>query len=125
MAGLLDIRITAVGPDFIMGDMPVDKRTLQPMGLLHGGASITLAETLGSIASWTLVRGEAGARVAGIEVSGSHVKAARSGRVTGICRPLKLGRTLHFWRIDISDEAGDLCCSARLTVSVSRRPEQG
>jgi 1,4-dihydroxy-2-naphthoyl-CoA hydrolase len=122
MAGQLDIRITSVGPDFIVGDMPVDERTRQPMGLLHGGASIVLAETLGSIASWTLVMGEAGARVAGIEVSGSHLKAVRSGRVTGVCRPLKLGRTLHFWRIDITDADGDPCCSARLTVSVSRKP---
>jgi 1,4-dihydroxy-2-naphthoyl-CoA hydrolase len=119
LAGLLGIRITAIGPGFVVGDMPVDERTRQPFGLLHGGASIVLAEELGSISSWLLVKAIPGARVAGIEVSGSHVKAARGGRVTGVCRPVKIGRTLHFWRIDVLDETGDVCCSARLTVSIS------
>jgi 1,4-dihydroxy-2-naphthoyl-CoA hydrolase len=116
---LLGIRLTAVGPDFICGEMPVDERTRQPFGLLHGGASIVLAETLGSFASHLICGDEPGARVAGIEVSGSHVRAVRSGFVTGIARPVHLGRSLHFWRIDVRDQAGKLCCAANLTVKVS------
>ena len=114
----LGIRITAVGPDFICGDMPVDDRTRQPFGILHGGASIVLAETLGSWASYLLTADRPGARVAGIEVSGSHLRAVRSGRVAGVARPLHLGRSLHFWDIDIRDQDGNLSCSARLTVKI-------
>jgi len=115
---VLGIRITAVGPDFICGEMPVDERTQQPFGILHGGASIVLAETLGSLASFLVVCDDPAARVAGIEVSGSHVWSVRSGTVTGVARPLRLGRSLHFWRIDVRDQAGNLVCSAKLTVSV-------
>jgi 1,4-dihydroxy-2-naphthoyl-CoA hydrolase len=114
----LGIRITALGPDFISGDMPVDERTRQPFGILHGGASIVLAETLGSWASFLLMADHPGARVAGIEVNGSHLRAVRSGRVTGVARPLHLGRSLHFWDIDIRDADGNLSCSARLTVKI-------
>ena len=121
--GVLGIRITAVGPDFVCGEMPVDSRTHQPFGLLHGGASIVLAESLGSYASYLLVSGSPGARVSGIEVSGSHVWSVRSGKVTGVARPVRLGRSLHFWRIDIRDQENNLCCSAKLTVSV--KPGRG
>ena len=117
---VLGIRITAVGPDFICGEMPVDARTQQPFGILHGGASIVLAETLGSWASYLIASDEPGVRVAGIEVSGSHVWSVSTGRVTGVARPLRLGRSLHFWQIDIRDETGTLCCAAKLTVSVGR-----
>lgn len=117
---VLGIRLTAIGPDFIFGEMPVDERTHQPFGIMHGGASIVLAETLGSWASYLLVQDEAGASVAGIEVSGSHVRSVRSGSVTGVARPVRLGRSLHFWRIDISNQDGDLVCSAKLTVKISR-----
>jgi 1,4-dihydroxy-2-naphthoyl-CoA hydrolase len=122
---LLGIRLTAVGPDFICGEMPVDERTRQPFGILHGGASIVLAETLGSFASHLVCSDEPGARVAGIEVSGSHVRAVRTGVVTGIARPVRLGRSLHFWRIDVRDQAGELCCAAKLTVKVSRAADAG
>jgi 1,4-dihydroxy-2-naphthoyl-CoA hydrolase len=118
--GVLGIRVTAVGPDFICGEMPVDERTQQPFGILHGGASIVLAETLGSWASFLVACDDPQARVAGIEVSGSHVWSARSGFVRGVARPVRLGRSLHFWRIDISDQAGTLVCSAKLTVTVGR-----
>jgi 1,4-dihydroxy-2-naphthoyl-CoA hydrolase len=117
---VLGIRITALGPDFICGEMPVDERTRQPFGILHGGASIVLAESLGSLASFLVVSDDPSARVAGIEVSGSHVRSASSGYVTGVARPLRLGRSLHFWRIDIRDQAGELVCSAKLTVTVGR-----
>jgi len=116
---VLGIRITAVGPDFVCGEMPVDERTRQPFGVLHGGASIVLAETLGSWASYLLTADQPGARVAGIDVSGSHLKSVSSGFVTAVARPLRLGRSLHFWAIDIRDQAGDLSCSARLTVKIS------
>ena len=119
---VLGIRLTAVGPDFVCGEMPVDERTQQPFGILHGGASIVLAETLGSWATWLVCRDDSAARVAGIEVSGSHVRAVRSGTVTGVARPVRLGRSLHFWRIDIRDEDGELCCAAKLTVKVDRGP---
>ena len=117
---VLGIRLTAVGPDFLCGEMPVDERTRQPFGILHGGASIVLAETLGSWASFLVCSDEPGTRVAGIEVSGSHVRAVREGIVRGVARPVRLGRSLHFWRIDLHDGAGRLCCAARLTVKVDR-----
>jgi 1,4-dihydroxy-2-naphthoyl-CoA hydrolase len=117
---VLGIRLSAVGPDFICGEMPVDERTQQSFGILHGGASMVLAETLGSFASFLVCCDDPGARVAGIEVSGSHVWSVRSGTVTGIARPLRLGRSLHFWRIDIHDQDGELCCAAKLTVKVDR-----
>jgi len=117
---VLGIQITAVGPDFICGEMPVDERTQQPFGILHGGASIVLAETLGSLASFLVTRDDPRARVAGIEVSGSHVWSARSGHVIGVARPVRLGRSLHFWGIDIRDPSDNLVCSARLTVTVSQ-----
>jgi 1,4-dihydroxy-2-naphthoyl-CoA hydrolase len=115
---VLGILITAIGPDFVCGEMPVDERTRQPFGLLHGGASIVLAESLGSYASHLVVSDDPTARVSGIEVSGSHVWSTRSGKVTGVARPVRLGRSLHFWQIDIRDQQGTLCCSARLTVKV-------
>ena len=120
LAHWLGITYTAVGPDFIIGEMPVDDRTRQPHGVLHGGASIALAETLGSVASSLLVDYDENIRVLGVEVSGSHVRAVSSGRVIGICKALKLGRTMHFWQIDVRDQEWRLCCAARLTVFVNR-----
>jgi len=118
MSGLLGIRISAIGPDFIIGEMPVDERTRQPFGVLHGGASMVLAESLGSYASVLKMADEPSSRVVGIEISGSHLRSVRSGKVTGVCRAIKPGRNLDFWRIDIHDEKGKLCCAARLTVLV-------
>ena len=118
LAGHIGIQITTVGRDYVAGTMPVDERTVQPFGILHGGASMVLAETLGSVASYLLVSGTQGVQVAGIEVGGSHVRSVRSGHVTGMCRPVRIGRTLHFWQIDIRDGADALCCTARLTVSI-------
>jgi 1,4-dihydroxy-2-naphthoyl-CoA hydrolase len=117
---VLGIRLTAIGPDFVCGEMPVDERTQQPFGILHGGASIVLAETLGSWASYLTISDEPGARVAGIEVSGSHLRTVRSGHVTGIARPIRLGRSLHFWRIDILDDDNEIVCAAKLIVKVDR-----
>ena len=123
MAGQLGIVVTAIGPASIRATMPVDQRTRQPLGLLHGGASVALAETLGSVASWLLVSDREGARVAGLEVNASHLTAVREGLVTGVCRPLRIGRTVHFWGIEIFDGQGRRSCVARLTVKVSRAQE--
>jgi 1,4-dihydroxy-2-naphthoyl-CoA hydrolase len=121
---VLGIRIISIGPDFICGEMPVDERTHQPFGILHGGASIVLAETLGSLASFLIASDDPFARVAGIEVSGSHVSSVNSGVVTAVARPVRLGRSLHFWRIDVHDQEGNLCCAAKLTVKVSAGSEK-
>lgn len=119
LAGLIGIEVTTIGRDYVCGKMPVDQRTKQPFGILHGGASLVLAESLGSLASYLLVAGNDGVRVAGIEVSGSHVRAVNEGFVHGTCRPAHIGRTLHFWQVEIRDDPGHLCCAAKLTVSVS------
>jgi 1,4-dihydroxy-2-naphthoyl-CoA hydrolase len=110
----LGIQFTEVGDDFLSGSMPVDERTKQPFGVLHGGASVVLAESLGSMASYLV--GAEGQQGFGIEVNANHVKAARYGTVFGTARPEHLGGTLHVWRIEIRDEAGALTCTSRLTV---------
>jgi 1,4-dihydroxy-2-naphthoyl-CoA hydrolase len=117
MAEHLDMRITEIGPDFLRGTLPVDHRTTQPFGLLHGGASVALAETLGSIAAQHCVDLER-FRCVGLEINANHVRAARSGRVTGTARPVHLGRRSQVWEIRIDDEAGKLVCVSRLTIAV-------
>ena len=124
LAGHIGIEVTAIGRDFVRASMPVDERTKQPMGLLHGGASVVLAETLGSVASFLLVSGTPGARVAGLDINATHIKKATSGQVHGVCRPLRLGGTVHFWQIDIFDDEGEQTCSSRLSVAISRTREK-
>ena len=116
-AATLGVVFVASGPRFLVAEMPVDERTRQPYGLLHGGASMVLAETLGSVASGMLVR-DRGGRPIGIEVGGRHVRSAREGRVTGICRPVHLGRNMHFWRVEMFNTALELVCDAQLTVKI-------
>jgi 1,4-dihydroxy-2-naphthoyl-CoA hydrolase len=113
----LDIRLTALGDDFLRGDMPVDERTRQPFGLLHGGANVVLAETLGSLASNFCLESPRFYSV-GQEISASHLRSARSGRVTGTARPIHLGGRSHVWEVRIEDEAGRLSCVSRLTMAV-------
>ncbi len=115
------IEFLELGADSLRARLPVDARTRQPYGILHGGASAVLAETLGSIAS-SLVVDPARQRVAGIEINCNHVRSVASGWVLGTCRPLHLGRTLHVWDIRIEDEAGRLTCISRLTVAVLPLP---
>jgi 1,4-dihydroxy-2-naphthoyl-CoA hydrolase len=117
MASHLDIRFTEIGPDFLRGTMPVDPRTLQPFGLLHGGASVTLAETLGSVAANCCVDSPRFYCV-GQEINANHIRSARKGRVTGTARPVHLGSRSHVWDIRIEDEQGRLTCVSRLTMSV-------
>jgi 1,4-dihydroxy-2-naphthoyl-CoA hydrolase len=117
MASHLDIRFTEIGPDFLRGTMPVDPRTLQPFGLLHGGASVTLAETLGSVASNCCVDSPRFYCV-GQEINANHIRSARNGRVTGTARPVHLGSRSQVWDIRIEDDQGRLTCVSRLTMSV-------
>jgi 1,4-dihydroxy-2-naphthoyl-CoA hydrolase len=116
----LGIEITEIGDDFVRGTLPVDARTRQPFGLLHGGASVALAETLGSTAANLCL--EPGKAVAvGLEINANHIRAATHGHVTGTARPLHVGRTTQVWEIRIEDEAGRLTCIARLTMAVTER----
>ena len=106
-----------VGPDFLTGSLPVDHRTKQPYGLLHGGASCVLAETLGSVAS-AMVVDQTKFICVGMEINANHVRSARQGKVIGKVTPLHLGSSSHVWDIRIHDEAGKLICVSRLTVAV-------
>lgn len=122
MVGHLGIEITAIGADFLRGRMPVDARTRQPAGLLHGGASVALAETLGSFAA-NLVRNPQGSMgdCVGLEINANHLRGVRSGWVAGEARPLHLGRSTQVWEIRISDEQERLVCVSRLTMAVVGR----
>ena len=113
----LDIRFTEVGPDYLRASMPVEERTRQPFGLLHGGASVSLAETLGSVAANCCVDGGRFYCV-GQEINANHLRSARHGRVTGTVRPVHLGRRSQVWDIRIEDDEGRLTCVSRLTMSV-------
>ena len=120
MAEYLGIEWVEVGENFLKAKMPVDHRTKQPYGLLHGGASCVLAETIGSVAS-ALVIDQSKAYCVGIEINANHIRSARSGFVTGIGTPLHLGATTHVWDIKIYDERDKLVCVSRLTVAVLKR----
>ncbi len=115
----LGIEFTEVGDDFLVARMPVDARTHQPYGLLHGGASVVLAETLGSAAAHSCV--DDAFLTVGLEINANHVRGVRSGWVHGMARPLHIGRTTQLWEIRIVDDASKLVCVSRLTVSVVPR----
>jgi 1,4-dihydroxy-2-naphthoyl-CoA hydrolase len=117
LAESLHIRVTEIGDDYIKGTMPVDGRTKQPFGLLHGGASVALAETLGSIASWLVVNQELFIGV-GIEINANHIKAVMGGEVTAICKPLHVKGRNHIWEIKIYNDEGDLTCISRFTCAI-------
>ncbi|RKQ38093.1 1,4-dihydroxy-2-naphthoyl-CoA hydrolase [Enterobacter sp. R1(2018)] len=110
------IEFTRIGDNELEATMPVDNRTRQPYGLLHGGASVVLAETLGSVAGYLCTEGEQ--KVVGLEVNANHVRSAREGTVRGVCRAVHVGRRHQVWLIEISDEQGRLCCTSRLTTAV-------
>jgi 1,4-dihydroxy-2-naphthoyl-CoA hydrolase len=121
MGDHLGILFTEIGADFIKATMPVDHRTHQPYGLLHGGASAVLAETLGSVASAMVIDHEKFISV-GIEINANHVRGVRSGTVTGTCTPIHIGASTHVWDIRIHDDANNkLVCVSRLTVSILKR----
>ena len=115
----LGIVFTEVGDDHLSATMPVDARTVQPYGLLHGGASVLLAETLGSSAGGLCA--PEGCGVVGIEINANHLRGVRSGLVTGTARPLHVGRSTQVWEIRIEDEAERPVCVSRLTLAVVPR----
>jgi 1,4-dihydroxy-2-naphthoyl-CoA hydrolase len=116
----LGMEFIEVGEDFLKGRMPVDHRTRQPYGLLHGGASVALAETLGSVAS-AFVVDRSQYNAVGLEINANHLRGVREGFVTGIARPLHLGKTTHVWDIRIHDEKDKLVCVSRLTVAIIKK----
>jgi 1,4-dihydroxy-2-naphthoyl-CoA hydrolase len=122
MAEYLGIEWAELGDNYIKARMPVDHRTKQPYGLLHGGASCVLAETIGSVASAMVVDHSRFVCV-GLEINANHVRSARDGYVTGVAEPLHLGGNTHVWDIKIFDEVNKLICVSRLTVAVIPRKE--
>ncbi|MCT4716822.1 1,4-dihydroxy-2-naphthoyl-CoA hydrolase [Enterobacteriaceae bacterium H18W14] len=110
------IVFTRIGDNELEATMPVDNRTRQPFGLLHGGASVVLAETLGSVAGYLCTEGEK--HIVGLEVNANHLRSAREGIVRGVCKAVHVGRRHQVWQIEISDEEGRLCCTSRLTTAV-------
>jgi len=120
MAAHIGIEWIEVGQNFIKAKMPVDHRTNQPYGLLHGGASCVLAETLGSVAS-AMVIDHSKFYCVGIEINANHVRGVKAGHVTGVVLPLHLGNTTHVWDIKIYDEKEKLVCVSRLTVAILTR----
>jgi 1,4-dihydroxy-2-naphthoyl-CoA hydrolase len=112
----LGIQVTEVGDDFLKATMPVDHRTHQPMGILHGGASVALAETIGSLGAQMCA--EPGFYVVGLEINANHIRGVRAGIVTGIATPIHVGRSTQVWSIRIADEQDRTVCISRLTMSV-------
>jgi 1,4-dihydroxy-2-naphthoyl-CoA hydrolase len=121
MGDHIGIEWVEVGDDFLKAKMPVDHRTRQPYGLLHGGASVALAETLGSVAA-AMVVDKDNYYCVGLEINANHVRSARDGFVTGIAKPIHLGKTTHVWDIKIFDGREKLVCVSRLTVAILKLP---
>lgn len=119
MSDYLGIEWTEAGDDYLKARMPVNEKTKQPLGLLHGGASCVLAETLGSIASYLVIDISIFSCV-GLEINANHIRTVKEGYITGEVRPLHIGKTTHVWDIRIYDEAYQLVCVSRLTVAILR-----
>jgi 1,4-dihydroxy-2-naphthoyl-CoA hydrolase len=117
LGALLGIQFTAITENSVTATMPVDERTHQPAGILHGGASVVLAETLGSIASYMCIDPDKYMAV-GLEVNANHLRPVKSGLVTGICTPLHIGAKTHIWDIKLYTDKGKLSCVSRLTVAI-------
>jgi 1,4-dihydroxy-2-naphthoyl-CoA hydrolase len=122
---LLGIEFLEVGADFLVARMPVDARTVQPMGILHGGSSILLAETMGSVAA--IFASEPGFAGVGLDINANHLRAVTKGWVTGKCTPVHIGRTTQVWAIEIRDDDQKLVCISRITMAivVDQRSEKG
>lgn len=116
----LGIEVTELGDDFVRGTMPVDDRTKQPFGILHGGASVALAETLASYGGYLTIDPER-YHVVGVEINANHLQIAKSGIVTGKCSPIKRGRSTQVWQTEITDEDDELICVSRITLMVLDR----
>ena len=124
LADTIGIRVTEIGPDFLRATMPVNPRVHQPMGVLHGGASVALAETVGSVAATLCVDQEKYVCL-GQEINANHLRPISSGIVTATARPFHIGRRSHVWSIEIRDEEERLVCVSRLTMAVVDRPVAG
>lgn len=118
IADHLGIEFTEIGVDYVKAKMPVDKRTHQPFGILHGGASVVLAETLGSIASYLSLPDSDERHAVGLEINANHLRPVKDGFVYGVVSPIHLGRTTHIWDIRITNELDKLVCISRLTVAI-------
>jgi 1,4-dihydroxy-2-naphthoyl-CoA hydrolase len=114
----LGIEFTEVGSDYLVAKMPVDSRTVQPMGILHGGASVVLAETLGSVAGTFCLEDLSKEHIVGLEINANHIRGVRSGWVYGRVSPVHIGRSTQIWEIKISNEEGKLTCISRITLAV-------
>ena len=112
----LGIEFVEVGDDYIVGRVPVDARTHQPFGLLHGGVSVVLAETLGSCGA--AYSSPVGHQAVGLDINANHLRGVKSGWVIGTARPIHRGRTTQVWQIDLRNEAGEMVCTSRLTVAI-------
>ena len=123
MVEALGIEVTDFGDQYICGKMPVDHRTKQPFGLLHGGASVALAETLGSMGAGMQIDLNTHA-VVGIEINASHLQAVKDGWVFGRATAVRVGRKIQVWKIDIADEKENLVCKSRLTLAVIKNNDQ-
>ena len=122
MTDNLGIEYVEMGDDFITAKMPVDHRTVQPFRILHGGASVALAETLGSVAAILCLEPDSKKQVVGVEINANHLSSAREGTwVYGTVKPIRVGRTMQVWNIEIKDEKGKLVCISRLTIAVVER----
>lgn len=119
----IGIEITELHDDYLVGTMPVDSRTVQPMRLLHGGATAALIESLGSVGSSLIVDMQQNA-IVGIEVNANHVRGVKEGKVTGVAKIVHCGRKTHLWQVDVTDEKGKLVCTGRLTVLITPIPQQ-
>ncbi len=118
----LGIEFIEFGDDFLTAKMPVDHRTVQPHRVLHGGASVALAETIGSVASHLAIGIGGTKQVVGVEINANHLSSAREGSVVyGTCKPIRIGRTIQVWNIEIKDEQGKLVCVSRLTCAIVER----
>ncbi len=123
LATTLGIEITEIGENYVCGKMPVDGRTHQPMGILHGGASVAFAETLGSIGGWLALPDE-NQYCVGLEINANHIKSVREGFVYGKATPIHIGRNTHIWEIKITNEEGKLVCISRLTLAILGNSEK-
>ena len=122
MSDHVGIEFVESGDDFLTAKMPVDARTVQPFRILHGGASVVLAETLGSVASVLCLTDMSKQQAVGVEINANHLSSAREGAyVYGTVRPIRVGRTIHVWNIEIKNEQGKLVCVSRLTVAIVER----
>ncbi len=122
LPGYLGMECLEIGEDFLRMRMPVDQRTHQPYGLLHGGASVALGETIGGVASAAVLGAESDRIAVGLEINANHVRSVRDGEVIAICRPLHLGRNTHVWDIRVETPEGKLVSVIRLTNAIVPRP---